>query len=140
MAFRKTALTRKDFQNRVESFLISAMGWYCYAEVATANGYPDHIHRGRGEVERIIFVDLSFVISSVTTQTSFDRRRALNELIAEYSSAKSFQASVLIARKSLAARYLKRSFADLKPPNAEPSGDAFWRMVSEALELALEES
>ena len=42
MTFRKTSMTRRDFQNRVEGFLIGAMGWQCMAEVATANGYPDH--------------------------------------------------------------------------------------------------
>lgn len=132
-------MTRKDFQNRVEGFLISAMGWHCMAEVAAANGYPDHIQYWRGEVERIIFVDLSFFISSVTTKTGFDRRRAINEIIAEYDSAKTFQASLLIARKNLAARYLERPYADLKLPDVEPSRNAFWLMVSEAVELALEE-
>jgi hypothetical protein len=50
MTFRKTAMTRKNFQNRVEGFLIGAMGWHCMAEVAAANGYPDHIQKWRGEV------------------------------------------------------------------------------------------
>jgi hypothetical protein len=72
MAFRTTSMTRKNFQNRVEGFLISAMGWHCMAEVAAANGYPDHIHRWRGEVERIIFIDPNFFISSATTKTAFD--------------------------------------------------------------------
>jgi hypothetical protein len=109
------------------------------AEVAAANGYPDHIHRWRGGVERILFIDLSFFISSVTTKTKFDRRRAINELIAEYNSAKAFQASLLIARKNLAARYIKRPHADLKLPDAEPCRNAFWRMVSGTVEFTLEE-
>jgi len=140
MPFRKTALTRRDFQTRVESFLISAMGWHCMAEVAAVNGYPDHIQHWRGEVERIIFIDLSFFISSVTTKTEFDKRRAINELIAQYDSAKTFQASLLMARKNLAARHLKRPYANLKLPDPEPNRDAFWLMVSEAVMLALEES
>jgi hypothetical protein len=53
MTFRKTAITRKEFQNRVESFVISAIGWHCMAEVAAANGYRDHIQDWRGDVERI---------------------------------------------------------------------------------------
>src|ERR1700722_7396354 len=114
MKFRKTAMTRKNFQNRVEGFLIGAMGWYCMAEVAAANSYPDHIQHWRGEVERIIFIDLSFFIISATTKPSFDKRRAINELIAEYDSPKTFQALLLIAMKNLAARYLKRPRADLK--------------------------
>src|ERR1700684_4126609 len=79
--FRKTAMTRKNFQNRVEGFLISAMGWHCMAEVAAANGYPDHIQHWRGEVERIIFIDLSFFITNVTIKPKFDRRRAINEIL-----------------------------------------------------------
>jgi hypothetical protein len=49
MAYRKTALTRRDFQNSVEGFLIGAMGWHCMAEVAAAIGYPDHILHWRGD-------------------------------------------------------------------------------------------
>jgi hypothetical protein len=112
MMFRKTSMTRKNFQNGVEGFLISAMGWHCMAEIAAANSYPDHIHRWRDEVERILFIDLSFFISSVTTKTAFDRRRAINEIVAEYSSAETFHASLFIASKNLAARYLKRPRAD----------------------------
>jgi hypothetical protein len=114
------------------------MGWHCMAEVAAANGYPDHIHRWRGEVERIIFIDLSLFISNVTTKTTFDRRRAINEVIAEYDSPKTFQASLLMARKNLAARYLKRPRADLKQPDVELSRNAFWRMVSGTVEFVLE--
>ena len=139
MTFRKTSMTRKNFQNRVEGFLISAMGWHCMAEVAAANGYPDHIQHWRGEVERIIFIDLSFFIISVTTKTAFDKRQAMNELIAEYDSAKTFQASLLMARKNLSARYLKRPRAGLKLPDVEQSRNAFWRMVSGTVEFALEE-
>ena len=139
MTFRKTSMTRKNFQNRVEGFLISAMGWHCMAEVAAANGYPDHIQHWRGEVERIIFIDLSFFIISVTTKTAFDKRQAMNELIAEYDSAKTFQASLLMARKNLAARYLKRPRADLKLPDVEQCRTAFWQMVSGTVEFTLEE-
>jgi len=81
MTFRKNSMTWKNFQNSVEGFLISAMGWQCMAEVAAANGYPDHIHRWRNDVERILFIDLSFFISSVKTKTVFDRHRAINELV-----------------------------------------------------------
>ena len=139
MAFRKTAMTRKDFQSRVEDFLIGAMGWHCMAEVAAANGYPDHIQHWRGEVERIIFIDLSFFIISATTKPSFDKRRAISELLAEYNSPKAFQASLLMATKNLAARYLKRPRAGLKLPDVEQSRNAFWRMVSGTVEFALEE-
>ena len=132
-------MTRKNFQNRVEGFLISAMGWYCMAEVAAANGYRDQIQHWRGEVERIIFIDLSFFISTVTTKTAFDKRRAISELLAEYNSPKAFQASLLMARKSLAARYLKRPRAGLKLPDVEPCRNVFWRMVSGAVEFTLEE-
>ena len=138
MAFKKTSMTRKTFKNRVEDFLISAMGWQCMAEVATANGYPDHIQHWRGEVERIIFIDLSFFIISVTTKTAFDKGRAINELIAEYDSAKTFQASLLMVRKNLAARYLKRPRADLKLSDVEPCRNAFWLMVSGTVEFTLE--
>ena len=37
MTFKKTSMTRKNFQSRVESFLISVMGWHCMAEVAAAS-------------------------------------------------------------------------------------------------------
>ena len=139
MTFGKTSTTRKDFQNRVEGFLISAIGWHCMAEVAAANGYPDHIQHWRGEVERIIFIDLSFFISCVTTKTMFDKRRAINEITAEYDSAKTFQASLLMATKNLAARYLKRPRADLKLPDVEQCKNAFWLMVSGTVEFTLEE-
>jgi hypothetical protein len=139
MAFRKTSMTRKDFKNRVEYFLIGAMGWHCMAEVAAANGYPDHIQRWRREVERIIFIDLSFFIISATTKSSFDKRRAINEIIAECDSLKTFQASLLMATKNLAVRYLKRPRANLKLPDVESSRNAFWRMVSETVEFTLEE-
>jgi hypothetical protein len=132
-------MTRKNFQNRVEGFLIGAMGWHCMAEVAVANGYPDHIQHWRGKVERLIFIDLSFFISSVTTKTAFDRRRAINEIIADYDSAKTFQALLLIARKNLAARYLKRPRADLKVPDVKPCKNAFWQVVSRTVEFTLEE-
>ena len=115
------------------------MGWQCMAEVATANDYPDHIQHWRGEVERIIFIDLSFFIISVTTKTAFDKRRAINELIAECDSAKTFQASLLMARKNLAARYLKRPRGDLKLPDVEQCRTAFWQMVSGTVEFTLEE-
>jgi hypothetical protein len=138
MAFRKTSMTRKDFQNRVEGFLIGAMGWHCTAEVAAANDYPDHIRCWQGEVERIIFIDLSLFISSATTKTGFDKRRAINELVAEYNSPKAFQTSLLMATKNLAARYLNRPRADLKPADVESNRNAFWRMVSGAVEFALE--
>src|SRR6266853_5159063 len=118
MTFRKNSMTRKNFKNRVEGFLIGAMGWHCMAEVAAANGYPDHIQHWRGEVERKIFMYLTFFISSVTTKTAFDKRRAMNEIVAEYYSAKTLQASLLMATKNLAARYLKRLRADLKLPDA----------------------
>jgi hypothetical protein len=108
------------------------------AEVAAANGYPDHIQQWQGEVERIIFIDLSFFISSVKTKTAFDRRRAINEIIAEYNSVKTFQASLLMARKNLAARYLKCPRAELKLPDVEPSKDAFRRVVSGTVELTSE--
>src|SRR6267143_884803 len=81
MTFRKNSMTRKNFQKRVEDFLISAMGWQCMAEVAAGNGYPDHIHRWRNDVERILFIDLSFFISSVKTKNVFGRRRAIKELV-----------------------------------------------------------
>ena len=68
MTFRKTSMTRKNFQDCIEEFLISAMGWHCMAEIAAANSYPDYIHRWRDEVERILFIDLSFFISSATTK------------------------------------------------------------------------
>jgi hypothetical protein len=139
MAFRKTSMTRKDFMNRVEYFLISAMGWHCMAEVAAANGYLDYIQEWRDEVERIIFIDLSFFIISATTKSSFDKRQVINEIIAEYNSAKTFQASLLMATKNVAARYLKRPRADLKLPDVESSRNAFWRMVSETVEFTLEE-
>jgi len=42
MAFRKSVISRRDFQNRVEEYIIGATGWYCYPEVATENGYSDH--------------------------------------------------------------------------------------------------
>jgi hypothetical protein len=138
MAFRKASMTRKDFQNRVEGFLIGAMGWHCMAEIAAANGYPDHIQHWREDVERIIFIDLSFFISTVTTKTAFNKRRAINELIAECNSPEVLQASVLIARKTLAARYLKRPYADLKLPDIESCRSTFWRMVSGTVELSLE--
>lgn len=89
------------------------------AEVAAASGYRDHIPRWRGEVERIIFIDLSFFIISVATITAFDKRRAINEIIAEYDSANTFQASPSMARKNLAARYVKRPLAELKMPEVE---------------------
>ena len=139
MAFRKTSTTRKDFKSRVEYFLIGAMGWHCMAEVAAANGYPDHIQHWRGKVVRIIFIDLSFFIISATTKSSFDKRRAINEIIAEYDSAKTFQALLLIAGNNLAARYLKRPRADLKLPDVESSRNAFWLMVCGTVEFALEE-
>jgi hypothetical protein len=139
MTFRKTSMTRKDFKNRVEGFLIGAMGWHCMAEVAAVNGYLDHIQQWRGEVERIIFIDLTFFIISATTKSSFDKRRAINEIIAEYNSPKAFQASLLMAAKNLAAQYLKRLRADLELPDVESSRNAFWRMVSETVEFNLEE-
>jgi hypothetical protein len=139
MRFRKKSMTRKNFQNRVEGFLIGAMGWHCMAEVAAANGYPDHIQHWRGEVERIIFIDLSFFIISATTKPKFDRRRAINELIAEYDSSKTFQASLLVARKNLAARYLKCPRAGLKLPDVELCRNAFWQMVSGTVEFTLED-
>ena len=139
MTFRKASMTRRDFQNSVEGFLIGAMCWHCMAEVAAANGYPDHIQQWRGEVERIIFIDLSFFIISATTKSSFDKRRAINELIAEYELAKTFQASLLMARKNLAARYVKRPRANLKLPDVERCRNAFWRMVSGTVEFTLEE-
>ena len=132
-------MTRKDFQNRVEHFLIGAMGWHCVAEVATANGYPDHIKNWRDEVERIIFIDLAFFMISATTKPKFDRRQAINEIIAEYNSPMALQASLLMARKNLAARYLKRPRADLKLPDVELCRNAFWRMVSGTVEFTLEE-
>jgi hypothetical protein len=139
MAFRKTAMTRKNFQNCVEGFLIRAMGWHCMAAVSAANGYPDHIQHWRGEVERIIFIDLSFFIIGTTTTSSVDKRQAVNEVVAEYDSPKAFEAVLLIATKNLAARYLKRPRADLKLPDVEQCRNAFWRMVSETLELTLRE-
>jgi hypothetical protein len=140
MTFRRTSMTRKDFQNRVEYFLIGAMGWHCMAEVAAANSYPDHIQHWREEVERIIFIDLSFFVISAVTRPSFDRRRAINELIAEYNSPRAFQASQLMATKNLAARYLRRRpHADLKLPDVESSRNAFLRMVSRTVEFTIEE-
>jgi hypothetical protein len=133
-----TSMTRKNFQNRIESFLVGAMGWHCMAEVAAANGYSDHIQRWRDEVEGILFMDLSFFIGSVTPKTMFDRRRAINELIARYNSANTLQSALLMARKNLAARYLKRPRAGLKLPDVEPCRDAFWRMVSGTVEFTLE--
>ena len=138
MTFRRTALTRKDFQNRVENFLTGAMGWHCMAEVAAANGYPDRTDRWRDGVERILFIDLSFFISSVTTKTSFDRRRAVKELIAEHNSAKRFQTALLLARRTLSTRYLKRPHAALNLPDMEMNRNAVWLLVSEAVSLALE--
>jgi hypothetical protein len=139
MAYRKTPMTRKSFKNRVEGFLFGAMGWHCMAEVAAANGYPDHMQHWQAEVERILFIDLTFFIISATTETSFDRRRAINELIAECNSAKTFQVLLLIARKNLAVRYIKRPRPDLKLPDAGTSRNAFWRMVSGAVEFTFEE-
>ena len=78
-------------------------------------------------------------VSTGTTKTKIDRRRAVDELIAEYNRPKGFQSSLFIARKTLAARYLKRPHADVKLPDAEPIRSAFWLMVSEAVTLPLEE-
>jgi hypothetical protein len=137
MTFRKTAMTRKDFQNRVESFLIGAMGEYCKAQVANANAYSSYFQRWQNEVDRLLFVELSFFIGC--TKTSFDKRKLITKVIARYDSADDFRASLLTAKKLVATRYLKQPYADLMLPEVEPSRNAFWLMVSEAVELALEE-
>jgi hypothetical protein len=45
----------------------------------------------------------------------------------------------LIARKNLAARYLKHSRAGLKLPDVEQCRNAFWQMVCGTVEFTLEE-
>lgn len=131
-------MTRKDFQTRAEDCLIGAMGCYSMAEVAAANGYLDYIQQWRDEVERILLIDLNFFLSSAATNPELDRRRAIDDLIAEYYSPKAFRTSLLIAKRTLAARYLKRPYAEQTLPSVESSTTAFWLMVAEAVNLALE--
>ena len=110
------------------------------AEVAAANGYQDHTQRWRGEVERILFIDLTFYIFSVTTKPAFARRQAIRAIIAEHKSRKSFHAWLSLGREVLAVRYLKCPPGELKLPDVESSRNAFWLMVSQAVNSALEES
>jgi hypothetical protein len=140
MRFVRKAPTLKDCRARVEGFLVSAMGRYCMAEVAAANGYQDHTQRWRGEVERILFIDLTFYIFGATTKPAFARRQAIKAIIAEHKSRKSFHAWLSIGRKVVALRHLKCPPGELKLPDVESSRNTFWLMVSEAITYALEES
>src|SRR5438105_11137712 len=104
-------MTRQYFQNGIERFLISGIGSFCMAEIADANGYPDHTQHWRSEVDRIVFIDfVFFIISSVTTR--FDRRAALAKVVANYDSAENFRRSLFGAKRLLAIRYLKNPNAD----------------------------
>ena len=136
MTFRKTAMTQKDFQNRVESFLIGAMGEYCKAQVANANEHTSLFQRWQNEVDRLLFVELTFFVGAAIT--SFDKRKVITRVVERYNSAEDFQAALLAARKLVGVRYLKQPYADLKLPALETSRTAFWLMVSEAVGLALE--
>jgi hypothetical protein len=109
------------------------------AEVATANDYPDHAQDGRGAIDRIVFIDLVFFIIN-SEATRFDKRAALAKTMADYDSAQDFRRLLLGARKLLAAPYLTNPNADLKLPDVETSRKAFWQMVSEAVELALQKT
>jgi hypothetical protein len=137
MTFRKTAMTQKDFQNRVESFLIGAMGEYCKAQVANANAHSSLFQRWQNEVDRLLFVELTFFIGC--TKTPFNKRKVIAKAIAKYDSVDDFRSALRTARKLVGMRYLKQPYADLKLPDVETSRNAFWLMVSEAVELALEE-
>jgi hypothetical protein len=117
---------------------VGALGEYCKAEVAEVNNYPDYIQHWRNEVERILFMELAFFIQRVKTKTAFDRRTAIDEVVAEYDSTEDFEGSLLAAKRALATRYLKQPHANLKLPDAETSRNGFWLMVSEAVNLALE--
>lgn len=130
-------MTRQGFQNLVEGFLIEARAYYCMAEVAQANSYPDHILHWRNDVERILFAELPFFTGYAKAKPPFDKRKAIDEIVARYRGV-DFQSSLLLARRALAARYLRQLRGDLKLPDVEVSKNAFWLTVAEAINLALE--
>ena len=127
----------QGFENRVESFLIGAMGEYCKAQVASENAHTSLFQRWQNEVDRLLFVELSLFIG--ITKASFDKRKVIIQVIARYDSADHFRASLLTARKLVGMRYLKQPYADLKLPDAETSRNAFWLMVAEAVDFTLED-
>ena len=133
------AVTKQGFLDRVEGYIVGAMGEYCKAEVAAANGYMDYVEHWKKEVERLLFLEMSFFIDRAKTKAGFDRRKAIDEILPAYASAEDFRRSLLAAKKVLAMHYLKRPHADLRLPDVETSNGAFWLMVNEAVNLALEE-
>ena len=129
-------MTRQGFVNRIEQLLIGARGEYCQAQVANANEHPSLFQRWQNEVDRLLFVELTFFVGG--TKTSFDKRKVMTKIVGRYNSKKDFQAALLAARKLVGVRYLKQPYADLKVPDLETSRTAFWLMVSEAVNFALE--
>ena len=129
-------MTRQGFENRIEQLLIGAMGEYCKAQVANANEHTSLFQRWQNEVDRLLFVELTFFVGVAIT--SFDKRKVITRVVERYNSAKDFQAALLTARKLVGVRYLKQPYADLKLPDLETSRTAFWLRVSEAVGLALE--
>jgi hypothetical protein len=132
-------MTKKQFQSGIERLLISAMGAFCMAEIAAVNSYPDHVQHWRDEVDRIVSIDLVFfVLSSETTR--FNKRAVVTQIMTEYDSVEDFRRFLRGAKKLLTIRYLKNSNADLRLPDVKRSRKAFWQMVSEAVNLALQEA
>jgi hypothetical protein len=112
------------FKERFEEFLIGAMSEYSKAEVAEANQYMDYVQHWRSEVERLLFVQVSFLIDRTNTNSPFDKRQAVEEVIEEYNPPEEWK-SLLSAKKAIAVRYLKDPHATLKLPDVQISHHSF---------------
>ena len=57
-------MTRQGFQDRIEQLLIGARGEYCKAQIANENEHISLYQRWQNEVDRLLFVELSFFVGA----------------------------------------------------------------------------
>jgi hypothetical protein len=133
-------MSRPDFKAKVEGYISGALGEYVKAEVAERNGYTKYVQHWRGEVERLIWFELPIFLEEQTTKTNFDRRRIVDEIVQEYQPQ--FLSWMNSTRTTLASNYFRfeKRKTDFKLPDANTSAAAFWLMVEQSVDSALENS
>ena len=107
-------------------------------EVAEQNSFTKYVQHWRDEVERLLWFELRTFIADQTLKGNFDRRTAVEEVAQEYQNQ--FPRWLDSARTTLAIGYFhnEKRKSDFKLPDAEASAAAFWLMVYEVVDSALE--
>lgn len=126
------AYDRRTFKDRVLEKLSGALGHHYMAALAELNRQTEWVQHWRGEIERLVFIELGLVLES-PIKGNWNRQRAVNEVIEELRA-------VDPNFRRRAENVAKRYYGLKKIARALPAGvdTEFYNMVNEAVAEALQ--